>query len=316
MFRSRESLRAFFGGLVQCASVWGCPVCCAKIQERRAHEISSALHWVYTNSYKAVMVTYTHSHKKGDSLSECIEKHNKALRVLRAGEPYARFRKSLGVLGVIRGSEVTYGNNGWHFHTHEILIVKATSDITEWESWLKERWLGACEKVGFTISDKASVLEHGCDILKRDGKVVDCHASDYLAKFGQTWGIDKELSKGASKIANSDKARDFAGKTPFDLVSRENLFLEYLEATKGKSQLFWSKGLKKLVGLVDKTDEQLVEENEDNADLIAKITNIVWKVVIDKEERAKFLEYAEIYGLAGVLSYLQENNIADSEIID
>lgn len=49
---NKEHNKAFYGNLIQCASVWGCPVCSAKIQARRALEISKAVCYAYHNKKK------------------------------------------------------------------------------------------------------------------------------------------------------------------------------------------------------------------------------------------------------------------------
>lgn len=55
-------------------------------------------------------------------------------------------------------------------------------------------------------------------------------------------------------------------------------FVEYLQVTRGKAQLYWSPKLKSLVGVTDKTDEELVEEDKENAELIAFIEKICGSV--------------------------------------
>lgn len=294
---SATSGKAFYSGLLVCGSVWACPVCSAKIQERRAHEISEGCFWAYHNGYKAVMMTFTHPHHKGEALADTMAKHNEALRKLRAGEPFKRFKERTGYAGVIRGSEVTYGANGWHFHTHELWFVAADADLDAEEEWLRERWFKCVSKVGFDVTKSDSIKEHGLDILKDDsGKVAECHASDYLAKFGQYWGADRELAKGASKVG--------AGKTPFELADVDlDRFLEYVKTTKGKCQLFWSRGLKAKCGLVELSDEELAEEAMDEGELLAWLDAVAWKLVLEKEARAELLKRAEKQGFKGVAEW-------------
>ena len=45
-------------------------------------------------------------------------------------------------------------------------------------------------------------------------------------------------------------------------------FIEYAQVMKGKRQLFWSHGFKALVGIEDRTDEELVEEERDHSDCL------------------------------------------------
>ncbi|MBV6574955.1 rolling circle replication protein, Rep63 protein, partial [Acinetobacter baumannii] len=80
------------------------------------------------------------------------------------------------------------------------------------------------------------------------------------------WGIESELTKGHVK-----KGRN-GGFTPFDLLQLSlynetifekdfgKLFQEFAIAMKGSRQLVWSRGLKALLDLDEKTDEELAEE--------------------------------------------------------
>ena len=92
----------------------------------------------------------------------------------------------------------------------------------------------------------------------------NCKASDYLAKTDHKdnlksyWGADREIAKASSKTSK----KEGKGMHPFQLAidNKKDLFIEYVEAIRGKAQLFWSRGLKNKVGIVEKTDEELAEE--------------------------------------------------------
>lgn len=59
---------AHYGNLGVCGSVWHCPICAAKITERRAAELMVSYdRWIKEGHY-AVMVAYTVSHSIDDSI--------------------------------------------------------------------------------------------------------------------------------------------------------------------------------------------------------------------------------------------------------
>ncbi len=97
----------------------------------------------------------------------------------------------------------------------------------------------------------------------------NCKASDYLAKTDHKdnlksyWGADREIAKASSKTSK----KEGKGMHPFQLAidNKKDLFIEYVEAIRGKAQLFWSRGLKNKVGIVEKTDEELAEEKNEDA---------------------------------------------------
>ena len=82
-------------------------------------------------------------------------------------------------------------------------------------------------------------MQHGVDV-KED---VDC--GDYLAKQDDSrrWGFAEELSKATSKAGRAKGVHPhhfLVRKAPGD---RER-YIEYVQAMKGRRQLFWSNGLK------------------------------------------------------------------------
>lgn len=293
--RSLEHRACFYSGLLICGSVWACPVCSAKIQSRRAHEVSEVCYYAYHNGRKAVMITFTHPHNKGQKLTDNMRMHNEALKLFRKGRAFDLFKTRAGYEGVIRGNEVTYGKNGWHYHDHELWLVDKSFDISKEVEWLKERWLRCCKKAGFVINDEVAFMEHSVDVMD------NCHATDYLQKMGESWGADKELAKGSSKTR---------GKNPFDLVSTEPArFLEYINATKGKVQLFFSKGLKQAAGLQEKTDEELATEQVDKAEVLAWLDRVAWEIVLQEKARAELTEIGLQRGFEGIAEWFSKYSI-------
>ena len=52
VYKSIEHKKAFYGGVMVCGKVFTCPVCAAKVQERRRLEIAQAFDWAYENGKK------------------------------------------------------------------------------------------------------------------------------------------------------------------------------------------------------------------------------------------------------------------------
>jgi hypothetical protein len=284
--------KAFYDGLQTCGSVHVCPVCAAKIQERRRPEIAKAIDYFYSISYQSVMVTFTFPHKSNMGLKQLLGQQAKAFTCFRAGRRWDKFKKECGFAGLIRSLEVTYGKiNGWHPHTHELWFVPCETDVTLFTMVVKKQWLDACIKAGLVDKSNPTQLKdfdaHSVDIK------FNCKASDYLAKIDSqdklAWGVDRELAKSSSK-----KGRE-SGMSPFQLADalHHALFIEYVDAIKGKAQLFWSHGLKAQVGIDEKTDEELAEEKTDIAELVTMLTKQEWYAVRAKELRSELLDCAE-----------------------
>lgn len=61
--------KAFYKGLLVCGLLWTCPVCAAKISERRRVELAEALDNAKEQGLSVYLLTQTIRHGVGDSLS-------------------------------------------------------------------------------------------------------------------------------------------------------------------------------------------------------------------------------------------------------
>ena len=302
--RSREHGTAFYGGgLVVCGKP-GCTTCSSKIQERRRGEIAQAFDWAYGAGKKVVMVTLTFSHSHNQALADLLAKQAECLKKLRKGKSWDKMKARTGYTGMIRSLEITHGANGWHPHTHEAWIVDRSVDVKKLTETITERWLRICQAEGLCPKGKeAAFREHSVDV------VDECRASDYLAKTDDTgaWGADRELAKSSTK-----KGRK-SGRSIFQILAdgadgcekSDQLYVEFVEAIKGRPIIRWSQGLKATVGLDDLTDEELAAQQEDRADLLALLSPDDWRCVLAHDARSHILELAELGGLKAVRKWLE-----------
>lgn len=148
---------ASYSGLQTCGSVWVCPVCAAKIAERRRAEIIAAM-----SAHKATggcinMLTLTAPHQRSDDLRELLAKQSTALHSFWNDRQVKGVFQAMGVIGQIRALEVTHGrkseqNNGWHPHYHVLLFSGSGVDLTnqdippvlDWVITLYTRWAACC----------------------------------------------------------------------------------------------------------------------------------------------------------------------------
>lgn len=298
---------ASYFGLQTCGSVWICPVCAAKIAERRRAEIVAAM-----AAHKAAggcvnMLTLTSPHQRGDDLRELLAMQSTALNAFWNDRQVKSVFETMGVIGQIRALEVTHGrkspqNNGWHPHYHVLLFCGAGVDLSnqegppvlDWIITLYTRWAACCVKAGLGRPS----LAHG---LKLDD---GSHAAQYVSK----WGLEDEMTKGHTKKA-------LHGETPFDFLravledpedkQAAALFMHFAEVFKGKRQLHWSRGLKARYAIGEKNDEELAQEKEDDfAVWLGTITMEQWRDVLAVEGRGAVLSVACHGGWSAVVHYL------------
>jgi hypothetical protein len=65
--------RSYFSNVQRCASIWGCPVCSAKIRDGRTDEIRRANKTWYGSGGKACMLTLTVRHSDGQRLAPMLD---------------------------------------------------------------------------------------------------------------------------------------------------------------------------------------------------------------------------------------------------
>lgn len=295
VFKHRSTQRAFYGGLMVCSSVWVCPVCAAKISERRRQELKTVFKAHLDAGGYCTMVTLTFSHSIRDKLDDLLLALGKSMQDFSRGGRDRAFRKEIGLVGKIRAFEITYGVNGWHPHIH--LLLLHNNEIEPWDQEdmkyrLYSMWSAACAKNGLETS-----YEHG---LSLDDAA---EASQYIGKWGdimdKPWGTDSEMTK-----ANIKKGRS-GSMTPFDMLRAivedgdleyEPKYKEYAAATKGKQQLVWSPGLKAKYLIEDKTDEEVATEKVEEADLLGLLSWKDWRYILQNGLRVTLLDYIEKFG--------------------
>ena len=306
VWQSKEHKTTSYSGLQTCGSVWACPVCSAKIAERRRAEIIAAM-----AAHKAAggcmnLLTLTAPHQRVDQLGDLLKKQALALKKMFSDKTVRKVFADMGVVGQIRALEVTHGrlsefNNGWHPHYHLLLFCGSGVDLTrfdgpqmkDWAARLYMRWAACCEGAGLGTPSFA----HG---LKLDD---GSKAARYVSK----WGLEDEMTKGHTKKA-------IQGETPFDFLrayladkadkQAGALFKEFAETFKGKRQLHWSKGLKKRYAIGESTDEELAAQMEDHAAMLGTITIDQWRDVLVVDGSGTVLMVAVTGGWDAVVRYL------------
>lgn len=303
VIRSKEYKTASYLGLQTCGSVWACPVCAAKIAERRRVEIQAAMACHKAQGGAVYLLTLTTPHQRTDNLRELLEMQATALKYFKKDFTVCAIFKEMGIIGQIRALEVTHGrksrtNNGWHPHYHNLLFgsVHLANDYTRegMADRLHVRWAACCVRAGLGEPSRL----HG--IKLDDGNKA--------AKYVSKWGLEDEMTKGHTK-------RALHGETPFDFLrsyladSKDKqagaLFREFAETFKGKRQLHWSAGLKKRFGIGEVSDEELNARHEDDAEFLIGISLNQWKEVLRVDGRGELLHGAAKCGRSWLVDYLQ-----------
>lgn len=311
---SDEHKRAHYANLMICGSVWTCPICAAKISERRKKEIEAAANVHTESGGQLLMVTLTFSHGRLDKVADLLGDTEVrtglrgALKRWRNSRTYKRVIEEMGLIGLVRNLEVTWGSqNGWHPHLHELWLVDkdlSASKLARLKAELFDSWLSACRQSGLPSPNR----QRGVHIVKAKSP------AEYLQKWGreERWGVSSELAKSHIKTSSNPK-----GFTPFDLLRAidecspqsdfyASIFRDYAKAFFGARQCYWTPGLKAAFGIDDLSDEALAERQDDDAFEVCTITAEQWKTVLEQrfDVRATILRLAETGGSEAVDLFL------------
>lgn len=288
--QSQKSLRAYYANLMVCGSVWVCPVCAAKIQAFRALEVRHALNTWQAKGGSVVMLTQTVPHSKQDVLNDLLYNFSESLRFFKAGRSYQAQIDNYSIAGSIRALEVTHGSHGWHPHSHTIMFLKNQAEYDEMQSELFPLWKNAVVRQGLgEPSEKAFTIQDAGEVR------------NYITKLGNEyqWSAEHELVKSNSKSGRGGLSPFDMLRTNLDETNKKNLelFKEFSKNFYGKKQLFWSRGLKKEVGITkDFTDEQVAQSIRENDPVLAFITGEQWKIIRKKNLQGDILRIVQEAG--------------------
>jgi len=299
ILKHHKTGQVYYYNLVTCKLVWLCPICAARISERRSQVILSALDkstemhlpdafggdvLVKVPRYGLSMATFTIGHKRHQRLSKSLEILRDSYHAVWSGRKAAQFNAAYGIVGSIRALEVTYSrDNGWHPHIHVLLIhTDQTAQETADEIYraLTPRWLAEVEKHG-----GYATAERGVNCV-----VGDRTLAQYINKSGQKIQrtrikphITTEVTKAPAKKAHADSLTIWellAAYVTGDIAAG-GLWIEAQSNLRGVKQLLTSRTLQSVLAIENGLDDEIagqVEKQEADT-LLASLTIDEWRVV-------------------------------------
>jgi len=311
----RADSATYYRGLMICANGWACPVCAAKIAERRRAELEEAIATHLGNGGGVYHMLLTVPHSRKDKPLGLVADLLGAFERLCSG----KYRLSVlvpGYVGFVRALEVTHGDNGWHPHLHVLVFTAAPLDDqvldlvqhkvwTKWEARVFKRMGKAPSRKAFSFAGAIRGNFEEKQLRTVEGQIEHvCPVTGYVTKFGadrdieeivkrRRWGASDELTKGHLKTAGR------GGRSPWQLladyqggdVEAGMLWKEFVAAFKGRAQLNWSRGLRDRLGLdVERDDEQIAASVEAEDVLLARIAVEDWALIVRHKLRGLVLE--------------------------
>ncbi len=292
---------AWFKGLEVCGSVWVCPVCAARLSERRREELQATINSAVRQGGGVLLLTLTFPHGISDSLSQTLPAFASAIRRFKSGKAWQQLKRHYGLLGSAKALEVTHGQNGWHPHSHELLFTKRPLNKARrkmLENALYVLWRGATSACGLPEPTRA----HG----------VDLQGATRAAQYVGKWGFSSELLRTQAKDGKQKGRNPWALLRDYALGDKRagRLFQEYAAVFKGRRQLFWSPGLRELLCNEDgPIDQAAAARSQGEKVWVTAIDKETWGLVCKQDAHARVLELAvkSRDELEDYLNWLREN---------
>ena len=281
----------------RCGSVWFCLGCASKIYAKRREELQQAFAYFQDKKKTYSFVTLTFPHTNQETLTDTMERLGKAVRELRAGKAWTLFKQRFALEHIIRATEVTYSDYaGFHPHFHLLFVYDrermTPEEVQAIEGFLRDRWSRICINNGLIASEQKRLehLERGVDV-QTGVNPVDW---GYLAKI-KVWEMASTTSKTPRKKGHL---------SPWDLfaLAKEGnpkykaLWFDFMAAMRGRAAIRWSPGLKRLVGVDEETDSEIVQGKQ--AELMYIVEKDSFRKIVKAKAKVRVLEAVEA-GLAG-----------------
>lgn len=315
--------RVGYGGLSTCGSVWACPVCAAKIAAKRKTEVMQVCEYALGQGCEVSLLTLTMRHHRGQSLRELWDALAYAWAAVTSGRPWLRFCEKAGLVGYIKATEVTFGEQyGWHVHLHVLVITRQSVyipiptrhsktrgdyDYRCPDGIIAERWTRSLARKGIeSVADRGGL---DWDVARNAEA-----AAAYVAKFGQKAHpadrISSELTLGTYKQARR------GNRTPwqvledlicYGLADDYDIWQEYEQVSAGRRALTWSHGLRQWAHIgKEQTDEEIAaQEAGDTA--IAAFPPAAW--IMLQPHAAELLDLLQQCGDQVAFDWLISRNI-------
>lgn len=291
---AEQGRSAHFSGLERCASIWACPVCSAVIRAHRAAEIQQGADRWCSDGGSTLMFTVTLRHRLEDGLKQSLDLLQGAYRRMTGSRPWRALLARHGYVGQIRALEMPWGSlNGWHPHAHVLAFF---------EGEISDEQIATLEREAFALWESAVLREGGRSLIEARGLKVSRGAAAYIAKVQeheQKWLAGAELARFDVKRGRSGSL------TPFELLDgpdlwRRALWVEYVTVTKGRRAIFWSKGLRDLVGVGDEVEDGAVIAETETAALVFLLKGELYDLMRDDPGAlVETLEMAEMVAGGG-----------------
>lgn len=243
------------GNVMTCGSPWACPHCSLRLARQRQGWAVRVAEGARKAGAIPRMVLLTMRHHAGEALGGLVDKALAGWREMMSSSRGRRERKRSGMLGAIRGLEVTHsGGNGWHPHIHAVMWFPSHAAADTAEAEYRAMW----ESV---VGD---VVVWGWERMRDGVEDPDEKCAAYASKGGTSGFADAalEATSGQRHASSVWRWLDLIGNTGDPPEGAIYLWETYAKGMKGRRAL-GKTNAKWLEEVAVNEDEEVSEDVED-----------------------------------------------------
>ncbi len=310
---------AHYTGVQLCGSIHSCPVCAARVRAERAAEIERGLRTHLSRAGGVEFLTLTVPHHVGDRLKPLLKAVAKSFRRVLGGRGWTADRTRYGVAGTIRVLDTTHGPNSWHPHLHVLILTGRPLSDQEREALLANcfaRWAASVVAAGYEAPlpglCQMQPVRRAKDIAAYVGKV---EATDLLlVKADKLRKVGNEMARSDLKQGRTSGSRSSRHRTPFEVLADFaitgdcddlEVWHEWEQGSRGAQAITWSKGLKQALGVAERTDVEITQEQVGGTDVLTIRPEEWHALTATRGATLKVLELVEQQGPISAMVFIE-----------
>lgn len=240
-------------GLMTCNNLWSCPVCAAIGLTKHARKITTIIEKFRSQDIKAFMVTLTIPHFYDQQPREVLDLHKSLQQKFFSNAfKYNKLAKSIKRYGTISSYECTYGKNGYHFHSHNLIFIHQNDfdKMQQLYSTWKEFWVNLIRKYAPELSPQ----------LKYSGLYISVNPDNTIRVIESGMYITSEMTSAQTKPTHTVSNRNIWELLYSGDDKDMEIFLKYAAAIKFRQKVSYSKTINKFLGLCNEDFDRLGDD--------------------------------------------------------
>jgi hypothetical protein len=213
--------KAYVSNVQTCRSSWGCPVCSAKIRQKRAEQIAKACarHLEQGGGIEFVMLTMPHD--RGDDLDGLLDALSDGWDGISKGYARRKDWDRYGIEHYVRSLDLTWSPRaGWHPHFHVLVLTEeplSDQDRRDIEQRWYRRWSDGIEDAGYRRPERPGVRFRSIE-SDAEARTVGVYSAEGVMEEQRQVREQEDRMDLGWEMSRHD-LKDESGYTPWDLLT-------------------------------------------------------------------------------------------------